>query len=179
MLKLLWGPHSFLLLLLGLQARSLLVRAALFSPFRGSMFTALVYFIWDCCHGGPEIKHDMKKETLLGTSHAWPPCFRTLRNQGCNSTHTFPALWSFLPVLKQLNFASLQIHNQECLSPSLQVLDSLQHYSENFSRPTSCPPGAESLKPHSRRRVLSAGLFLPPPCAVLTQDWEGALCQPG
>ena len=47
------------------------------------------------------------------------------------------------------------------------MLDSLQHYSENFSRPTSCPPGAKSLKPHSRRRVLSAGLFLPSPvCSV-------------
>ena len=33
------------------------------------------------------------------------------------------------------------------------MLDSLQHYSENFIRPTSCPSGAESLKPRSRRRV--------------------------
>ena len=27
---------------------------------------ALVYFIWDCGRGGPEIKHDMKK-------HFWEP----------------------------------------------------------------------------------------------------------
>lgn len=36
MLKLVWGPHSLLLLLLGLQARSLLLRAALFSPSEGA-----------------------------------------------------------------------------------------------------------------------------------------------
>lgn len=61
--RLLAGTTLFFGLVAGCPVQSLLVEAALLF-LSESMFTTLVCFIWGCCGGGLEIKHDMKIETL-------------------------------------------------------------------------------------------------------------------